>query len=48
MFNSKRRISLLLGNTLYLVAFGYYNIICFLGYNGIHCPIFLEPRDKIS
>ena len=22
------------GNTLYLVALGYYTIICFLGYNG--------------
>ena len=29
-----RRISLFLGNTLYAVAFGYYTIICFLGYNG--------------
>ena len=22
------------GNTLYLIALGYYTIICFLGYNG--------------
>ena len=29
------RISLLLGNTLYAVAFGYYTVICFLGYNGM-------------
>lgn len=29
------RISLFLGNTLYAVAFGYYTIICFLGYNGM-------------
>lgn len=29
-----RRISLFLGNTLYAVAFGYYTVICFLGYNG--------------
>jgi hypothetical protein len=27
-------VSLLLGNTLYLLAFGYYTIITFLGYNG--------------
>lgn len=28
------------GNTLYLVALGYYTIICFLGYNGkpATCP----------
>lgn len=28
------RISIFLGNTLYLVAFLYYNVIIFLGYNG--------------
>ncbi len=27
-------ISLFLGNTLYMVALGYYTVICFLGYNG--------------
>jgi UNC-50 family len=28
------RLSRLLGNTLYLVAFAYYTVITFLGYNG--------------
>ena len=28
------RVSRFFGNTLYLVAFGYYTIISFLGYNG--------------
>ena len=29
------RISLFLGNSLYLIAFSYYTIITFLGYNGM-------------
>ena len=32
--NSFLRVSTFFGNTLYLVALGYYTIICFLGYNG--------------
>ena len=32
-------LSLALGNTLYLLAFGYYTVITFLGYNGESCPI---------
>ena len=28
------RVSTLFGNTLYLIAFGYYTVITFLGYNG--------------
>lgn len=40
-------ISLLLGNTLYLVAFGYYTIIFFLGYNALpflhHTELLLSP-----
>ena len=28
------RVSLLFGKTLYLIASGYYTVICFLGYNG--------------
>lgn len=36
--NSIWRVSLFIGNTLYAVAFGYYTIICFLGYNGKQDP----------
>jgi hypothetical protein len=32
------RVSLFLGNTLYLLAFGYYTVITFLGYNGKFPP----------
>jgi len=33
------RISIFLGNSLYLIAFSFYCIITFLGYNGMyHCP----------
>lgn len=32
------RVSMFFGNTLYLVALGYYTIICFLGYNGKSPP----------
>lgn len=35
------RISLFLGNSLYLAAFSYYVIIFFLGYNGMHLFLFL-------
>jgi hypothetical protein len=28
------RVSLFFGNSLYLVAFGYYTVINFFGYNG--------------
>ena len=30
----RSRISMFFGNTLYLVAFGYWTVISFLGYNG--------------
>lgn len=30
-------VSLFFGNLLYLVAFGYYFVITFLGYNGTFC-----------
>jgi hypothetical protein len=29
-------VSNLFGNTMYLLAFGYYFVITFLGYNGMH------------
>jgi len=29
-------VSNFFGNTMYLLAFGYYFVITFLGYNGIH------------
>lgn len=32
------RVSLFFGNTLYLIALGYYSVICFLGYNGTSPP----------
>jgi len=34
----RTRLSLFLGNTLYLLAFGYYTVITFLGYNGLWPP----------
>ncbi|KAI9771448.1 MAG: hypothetical protein M1840_002068 [Geoglossum simile] len=40
-------ISLFLGNTLYLIAFTYYIVITFLGYNALpflhHTEILLSP-----
>jgi hypothetical protein len=42
-----RRVSLLLGNSLYLVALNYYFIILFLGYNALpflhHTELLLAP-----
>jgi len=35
---TRNRLSLFLGNTLYLLAFGYYTVITFLGYNGLLPP----------
>ena len=40
--NSTARVSLLVGNTLYAVAFGYYTVICFLGYNGTLFPAMFD------
>ncbi|KAM0805235.1 UNC-50 [Usnea florida] len=41
------RVSTFFGNTLYLVALGYYTIICFLGYNALpflhHTELLLSP-----
>jgi len=41
------RISLLFGNSLYLLAFGYYIVITFLGYNALpflhHTELLLAP-----
>lgn len=49
------RISLFLGNTLYLVAFSYYIVIFFLGYNGMSSillrmlfPLYQSVVKKIS
>lgn len=49
------RVSLFLGNTLYLVAFSYYVVIFFLGYNGMSAvlfrmlsPLYLSIVKKIS
>ena len=47
--NRDDRISLFLGNSLYLVAFVYYCVITFLGYNGmfpfpISSPVLIECR----
>lgn len=49
------RVSLFLGNTLYLVAFSYYVVIFFLGYNGMSVvlfrmlfPLYLSIVKKIS
>lgn len=40
-------VSMFFGNTLYLVALGYYTIICFLGYNALpflhHTELLLSP-----
>ncbi|KAI9829600.1 MAG: hypothetical protein M1819_006105 [Sarea resinae] len=40
-------ISLFLGNTLYLIAFSYYAVITFLGYNALpflhHTELLLSP-----
>lgn len=38
--NEIDRISIFFGNTLYLVAFVYYNIIIFLGFNGKISPFY--------
>lgn len=44
---TERRLSLFLGNSLYLVAFGYYTVITFLGYNALpflhHTELLLSP-----
>ena len=40
------RVSTLFGNTLYLVALGYYTIISFLGYNGK--PYFLYIMSVVD
>lgn len=45
------RISLFVGNTLYLAALGYYTIICFLGYNGKNTSLpslFHYPKRRIK
>jgi len=39
-----RRISIFLGNSLYLIAFSFYSVITFLGYNGMRAP--LSPRSN--
>ncbi|CAD6577195.1 MAG: hypothetical protein ASARMPREDX12_008257 [Alectoria sarmentosa] len=40
-------VSMFFGNTLYLVALGYYTIVCFLGYNALpflhHTELLLSP-----
>ncbi|CAF9929067.1 MAG: hypothetical protein ALECFALPRED_004240 [Alectoria fallacina] len=40
-------VSMFFGNTLYLVALGYYTVICFLGYNALpflhHTELLLSP-----
>ncbi|KAE9967395.1 hypothetical protein BLS_006401 [Venturia inaequalis] len=45
-------LSLLLGNSLYLLAFGYYTIITFLGYNALpflaHTELLLFPTGVLT
>jgi UNC-50 family len=45
--NIALRVSSFFGNTLYLVAFGYYCVITFLGYNALpflqHTELLLAP-----
>jgi len=44
---STARVSIFFGNTLYLVAIGYYTVITFLGYNALpflqHTELLLSP-----
>ena len=40
------RVSMFFGNTLYLIALGYYTIICFLGYNGKPAAYSAQPDHR--